>query len=153
MKVELKMWMVLALILVGKSSEASDIPQTELEVVAAFEQLVVASKRRDIEAYFELIDEEKFIGLNSDGTNFNNAGALRELVNSGVNAIERINRLDFTNVKVSVIDSNTAILVNEYEQTVTLRSGELVSFSGGGTQVWSKHSGVWKLVSISASNK
>ncbi len=61
--------------------------------------------------------------------------------------------LKFPNVNVSVIDDNTAILVNEFTQTVLLRNGTTYTASGGGTQVWSKRSGQWKLVSVSASNK
>jgi hypothetical protein len=132
------------------SIEAGSI---ESAILKQFESLVDASKKRDKEGYFAHFDEEKFIGLNSDGTNWNSLNDLKPLVETGFDMIARINSLDFTNVKISVIDANTAILVNEFNQEMVLTSGETVVVSGGGTQVWSKTSGSWKLVSVSASDK
>jgi aspartokinase len=53
---------------------------------------------------------------------------------------------------VTVINPSTAILVNEYKQTILLKNTDTVQQSGGGTQVWSKSENKWKLVSISASD-
>jgi hypothetical protein len=36
---------------------------------------------------------------------------------------------------------------------MTLKNGSIINVSGGGSQVWSKQSGNWKIVSISASSK
>lgn len=54
---------------------------------------------------------------------------------------------------MSVIDSYTAVLVNEFVQSMTLKDGSIINVSGGGSQVWSKRSGNWKIVSVSASDK
>ena len=123
------------------------------EVLASFESLVKASKNLDSALYFDHFDTEKFVGLNSDGTNWNSINDLAPLITNGFEAIERITLLEFTNVKISVIDSYTAVLVNEYTQSIELKSGDVANAAGGGTQVWSKRSGKWKLVSVSASNK
>ena len=125
----------------------------EKEVLASFQSLVEASKRLDTKSYFQHFDADKFIGLNSDGTNWNSIDELTPVINVGFSSIQKVNSLEFLNVKVSVIDDYTAILVNEFSQSVLLKNGTTYTFSGGGTQVWSKHSGQWKLVSVSASNK
>lgn len=115
--------------------------------------MVAASKALDTTRYFEFIDDEKFIGLNADGTNLNSIIDLRKLIEPGFNAVEKIESLIFTNLRISVIDHNTAILVNEYAQIIILTDGAHYNSAGGGTQVWSKTSGKWLLVSISSSSK
>lgn len=133
------------------SSEKKDV--IELEIRASFNGLVEASKSLDPTRYIEYFDADKFVGLNSDGTNFNSIEDLIELIEPGFGSIEKITSLEFTNIKISVIDKNTAILVNEYEQSALLKSGVTYTSKGGGTQVWSKATGSWKLVSVSASDK
>ncbi|BCO18968.1 hypothetical protein KUC3_18250 [Alteromonas sp. KC3] len=123
------------------------------EVLDSFNSLVEASKKLDANAYFEHFDSDKFVGLNSDGTNWNDLNELTPVVDAGFNSIQKVTSLEFPNVKISVIDNNTVILVNEFTQTVLLKNGTTHTASGGGTQVWSKHSGQWKLVSVSASIK
>lgn len=135
------------------SSAESEKTQIEKEVLASFESLVQASRKLDSELYFQHFAADKFVGLNSDGTNWNSINDLAPLIINGFEAIEEITFLEFTNVKVSVIDNFTAILVNEYVQSMELKSGDMVNGAGGGTQVWSKRSGHWKIVSVSASNK
>ena len=124
----------------------------EKEVNDAFNSLVLASKALDSDAYFKHFDKDKFVGLNSDGSNWNSISDLEPLIHSGFSAIDKVLTLEFTNVNISIIDSFTAILVNEYKQEIMLKDGTKVKLAGGGTQVWSKHTGSWKLVSISASN-
>jgi hypothetical protein len=130
-----------------------DTKRIENAVLTQFDSLVKASKQLDEQAYFSHFDETKFVGLNSNGTNWNSIEDLRPLIETGFSMIERIELLEFTNVKISVIDANTAILVNEYKQQMMLKTGDKVKVSGGGTQVWSSASGKWKLVSVSASDK
>ena len=134
-------------------SGASENSQIEQEVLESFESLVSASNKLDSELYFQHFDAEKFVGLNSDGTNWNSIHDLTPLIVNGFDAIETINSLNFTNVKVSVIDSYTVVLVNEFVQSMTLKDGSIINVSGGGSQVWSKRSGDWKIVSVSASDK
>ena len=127
--------------------------QTEQEVQQAFKSLVASAEAIDIKGYFEHFDTEKFVGLNADGTNWNSIEEFSVLIEPWFNAMQRSEYLKFTNVQVSVIDSNTAVLVNEFEQRVLLKDGTYINSAGGGTQVWSKASGKWLLVSVSASSK
>ncbi len=130
---------------------AQDVTNLEKEVLLSFQKLVSASKDRDLEIYFSLIDQQKFTGLKADGSNWNSFDDLKSDVTSGFSLIDSVKELKFPNIKVTIIDSNTAILVNEYLQVVELKDGIQLSMKGGGTQVWSKSSGNWLLVSISAS--
>lgn len=125
--------------------------QIESEVLEAFRGLAKAAEALDSNRYFEFFDKEKFTGLNSDGSVWHSFENLEVLISSGFPMIERSISLEFNKVKVTVINPITAILVNEYEQSILLKSGDVVKQSGGGTQVWSKSNGVWKLVSVSAS--
>lgn len=145
--------LTLSLISQACHSNEPDELTIEKEVIAAFESLVLASRTLDSEKYFKHFSGEKFVGLNSDGSNWNALHELQPMIESGFAAVDKIESLRFTNIKVSVIDANTALLANEYEQTMRLMNGKLISSSGGGLQVWSKHSGHWLLVGVAASNK
>ncbi len=118
----------------------------------AFNELVAAANDLDIERYFASFNHEKFVGLNADGTIWQSVEDLRKVIGPGFASIEKIVSLDFSQVHVSVIDLNTAVLVNEFTQVMELQDGYEVTSQGGGAQVWSKSSGQWQLVSVSASN-
>lgn len=126
--------------------------QIETEVLEAFRGLVDASKALDPRRYLDFIDAEKFSGLSADGKAWHSIKDLEDLVLAGFPMVESIASLEFNNVKVTVINASTAILVNEYRQTLLLKSKDVVKQAGGGTQVWSKSGHAWKLVSISASD-
>ena len=129
-----------------------DADQIETEVLAAFKGLVAASTALDANRYLDCIDKEKFTGLSAAGKAWHRFEDLESVISTGFQMVERITRLDFFKVKVTVIHPATAILVNEYEQTLLLKNGETVQQAGGGAQVWAKSAHGWKLVSISASD-
>jgi hypothetical protein len=151
----IKILLVVSLITLGGCStenmKSVDKNKLEAEVLDTFNGLVKASKSLDPNKYFEYFNKEKFTGLNADGTVWHSIENLETLISSGFPMVERVTFLEFKNVKVTLINSTTAILVNEYTQTMLLKSGDTVNQSGGGTQVWSKFNGEWKLVSVSAS--
>jgi len=144
---------IMALLLSSYTQAGSKQPDIKKEVMASFQSLVDASKTLDAELYFQHFELDKFVGLNSDGTNWNSIDELASLINTGFDSIEEVVSLEFPNINISVIDNYTAVLVNEYSQTVLLKDGRTITFSGGGAQVWTKRSGKWKLVSVSASHK
>ena len=69
----------------------------EEEVLNSFQSLVEASKRLDTEAYYQHFDADKFVGLNSDGTNWNSMDELVPVINTGFSAIQKLNSLEFPN--------------------------------------------------------
>lgn len=123
------------------------------EVDLAFEGLADASKTLDHEKYFSYFDTEKYTALNENGSVLHSFGTFKEIYQPQLAFIKSYQSLEFSNVKIDVIDASTAVLVNEYQATVTLTSGETVTASGAGTQVWSKRTGAWKLVNVSSSAK
>lgn len=123
------------------------------DIQTAFEGLAQAAQALDHEAYLGFFDPKSFSSLNADGTVFHSREAFQSHYEAGVSALARYHSLTFRNVKIDVIDAHTAILVNEYEAAIELQSGEIVTARGAGTQVWSKRTGDWKLVSISSSAK
>lgn len=126
--------------------------QVEVEVLDAFKGLIDASTSLDSNRYFEYFDKVNFTGLNVDGKVWHSIKNLEDLIVPGFSAVEKSISLEFYNVKVTVINPTTAILVNEYKQSILLKNGNVVEHSGGGTQVWSRSESAWKLVSVSASN-
>jgi Domain of unknown function (DUF4440) len=136
----------------AENMKPANISKIESEVLEAFGGLVEASKSLNSARYLAYFDKEKFTGLNADGKVWHSIKGLEALIISGFPMVERSISLEFKNVKVTVIDPSTAILVNEYKQTMLLKDGNVVSRSGGGVQVWHQASGKWKLVSVSASD-
>lgn len=124
----------------------------EAEVIDAFRGLVDASEALDVSRYCEYIDKDKFTGLSADGKVWHSFDDLEQVISSGFKMIEKIISLEFFNVKVTVMNPPTAILVNEFRQTILLKNADKVQQSGGGVQVWYKSEHGWKLVSISASD-
>jgi hypothetical protein len=137
------------------SSEAKELSDDDIkhQVQLEFRGLAAAIKRLDAKVYFSYFDAEKFSGLNVDGTNLTSLDSLKAIVEPGFTFVEKIESLEFPHVQITVIDGNTVVLVNEYRQQTLLKNGSRINESGGGTQVWSKSSGQWKLVSVSASVK
>jgi len=127
--------------------------QVESEVKQVFEGLVVAARSLNIENYLSFFDKKKFTSLNDDGSVFHSFSEFEDVYRQQIPALEKYNSLEFTNVKITVLNNSTAILVNEYRAEVVLKSGDTVSAGGAGTQVWSKASGAWLLVSVSGSMK
>jgi len=126
--------------------------QIETEILDAFEGLVEACRALDMRRYLEILDKEKFTGLGADGKVWHGFKDIEGVISAGFAMIEKIVSLEFHLVKVTVLNPSTAILVNEFTQTMLLKDGTSVAQSGGGAQVWLKSGDRWKLVSISASN-
>ena len=121
----------------------------EREIQIAFDGLSDAAKALDHDRYFSFFDAQAFSILNSDGTADVSLASFKDAFLPQVEFIERYDRLAFTDVQISVIDARTAILMNRYTADVVLKSGDAITATGAGAQVWSKRSGTWKLVHIS----
>ncbi len=131
-------------------AERADI---ETAVQDSFDGLVDAVTTFDHDRYFSYFDTEKYTSLNEDGTVTHSFDEFRADYLAQMVAIKEYKALTFDRVKITVLDRNNAVLVNEYDADVVLTSGDAISAKGGGTQVWSKSTGAWKLVSVSSSGK
>ena len=125
----------------------------EAQVKEAFDSLVQAVLDLDFDCYANHMDREALVVLNTDGSVFPSFDAFAGTYRPGFEAIEEIVSLEFPVVEIRVIDSNTALLANEFRQTVRLSSGDTHDLKGGGLQVWSRRSGTWKLTGIAASGR
>lgn len=123
------------------------------EIQQAFDSLVKAARAVDQQAYFAHFDSERFTGLNVDGTVWHSLAELEPLIRTGFDLTKQVKALDFSRVKITLLDCQTGILVNEYRQDTEVHSGERFVSAGGGVQVWSKRSGRWLLVSVAGSSK
>ena len=119
----------------------------------AFGGLIEAAKSLDVGRYVEFFDKERFTALNDDGTVTHSFDEFENTYRQQISALVNYESLEFSNVKISVINSQTAILVNEFTASVLLKSGDVVTAKGAGTQVWAETDGAWKLVSVSGSSK
>lgn len=139
--------------LAAPSLDAAEEKAIQQEVSLAFEGLADAVRAVDLDRYASFFDKEKYTGLNDDGTVLHSYQAFETTTLPALSYIEKYNKLEFNNVKIDVINAGTAILVNEYVAEVVLTSGQVIEAAGAGTQVWSKHTGQWKLVHVASSTK
>lgn len=131
---------------------ATDTQQIESEVLDAFKGLVDACRALDVRRYLDYLDKEKFTGLGADGRVWHSIKDIEDVISAGFAMIEKIVSLEFGKVKVTVLNASTAILVNEFTQTLLLKDATRIDQSGGGSQVWLRSGNTWKLASISASD-
>ena len=123
------------------------------EVDQAFRRLVDSILSMDIEQYFSFFDHELYTALNANGSVTHSFKMFSDLFREQINYVEAYKALSFHNVKITVLDDKSAVLVNEFEAKVHLKEGQVISTAGAGTQVWSKHSGTWKLVHVANAEK
>lgn len=121
------------------------------DVRSAFASLVKAAEALDVDEYLNHFDRDRFTALNADGTVVHSFSEWEDAIGSQFAALEAYESLDFDRVKITALNADTAILVNEYRAIVLLASGETVSAKGGGTQVWRRTDDDWKLVNVSSS--
>ena len=140
---------------VSKEAKLSVADKSEIEdaVDEAFKGLIEAAKSLDVDRYIKFFSKEKFTSLNEDGTVFHSLDEFEDAYKKAIAGVKSYESLEFNKVKITVVDKSTAILVNEFEAKVILKSGETVSALGAGTQVWSKIEDSWKLVSVSSSSR
>ncbi|GJL96019.1 MAG: hypothetical protein DHS20C05_24240 [Hyphococcus sp.] len=146
------------LVLTACSQNSQTLTQAEREeiksaVTQSFDGLVDAVLALDHDKYFSYFDTEKYTSLNEDGTVTHTFDAFKTTYLAQTAYLKEYKSLSFDNVKITVIDRANAVLVNEYEAEIVLTSGDAITAKGGGTQVWSKSTGAWKLVSVSSSAK
>lgn len=136
---------------VGAEEPAFDEATVDASVQRTFGALVAAARSLDVDDYLSFFDREHFTALNADGSVVHSFAAFEDAIRNEFALLARYESLAFDRVKVTALDADTAILVNEFRAVVVLTSGETVSAAGGGTQVWRKTGGAWKLVSVSSS--
>ncbi len=122
------------------------------QVMDAFESLVSASKTLETEPYLEHFSKDRFTA-SLDGSVLLSYSELEQLYAEQVPAVKAYLSLEFETVKVSVLNRYTAVLVNEYAETILLASGDTVSFAGSGAQVWGLEGSKWRLFNVSGSLK
>lgn len=127
------------------SLQQSDIKS---EIKLTFYELVHAARLNESEQYFSFFEPNAFTAMSSDGSVIPTFAAFRLIYDPQLAAIENYISLDFETVEIQIIDQKTAILLNEYNAELILVSGEHVSASGAGVQVWVKRSDQWKLAHV-----
>ena len=130
----------------------SESQRVATEVRSAFDALVVVSKTLDTEAYLSLFSEDGFSAM-LDGSATLSFAEFERFYRQQVPQIEEIISLDFPVVEIRPIDPQTALLINEYTETLRLSSGEIFESSGGGSQLWIKRDGRWLLQHIAGGAK
>lgn len=145
--------LIASLQVAGEACENPTNAQIENDVQAAFQKLAKAAQSLDTEGYFRLFSKDNFTALNADGTVTHSFQAFKDDFLKATKYLQAYDNLQFDNVKITPINCHTAILVNEYEATVTLTSGQKVHAAGAGTQVWVNTGGTWKLSHIASSHK
>jgi hypothetical protein len=130
-----------------------DKKHIEEQILNQFERLVETAKSLDHESYMKFFDSSKLTSFNDDGTITEDFNAFSIMIEKGFSGFKRYKTLEFNTVKISVIDINTAILMNEYNAVVILKNNEAFPVAGAGTQVWNLSNGQWKIVHVTSNHR
>lgn len=122
------------------------------EVEEAFNSLAVAAKSLKAEPYFDHFSPDQFTAL-VEGAVLLSFEEFEQMYREQLPLIEGYLTLEFNKVKITPLSRNAAVLVNEFSETIALATGDTLSIRGGGTQVWTRMEGVWKLVHVSGSTQ
>ncbi len=133
----------------SQSNNSDMEKRTKEEITQAFDALAFAAENLDFDSYFSLFDDKTFTALNSNGTTCDSFNEFQSTYLPQFKTIHKYNSLEFGRVIINVIDSENAVLINEYSAEIVLESGDIVSANGAGAQFWSKRTGNWKLVHVS----
>lgn len=120
------------------------------EVRAQFQGLIEAAKSLDADRYLSYFDQKDFTGLGADGTVTHSYREFAAQYRQSLPLFDNYEYLEFFKVKITVLNRTTAILVNEFQADIQPKSGPLISLNGGGSQVWCRKRGVWKLVNVAS---
>lgn len=133
----------------------SDMAGTDwhLEVTSAFEALVASARSLDFDRYFSLFDKPRFTALNANGTVVHDFDEFEAVFREQIQVVDRYKSLSFENVRLTLLTADVCILINEYSAELVLKSDDVISVAGAGTQVWCKASGAWLLSHISSSDR
>lgn len=126
----------------------SAIKTIEAQVETRFEDLVSATTSNDYDRYFSLFDKDSFSATSTDGSIIQSFDVFKLKYEPQFAQIKSYKSLDFDPVKIRVIDPNNVILLNQYRAEVELTSGDIVSASGAGVQIWAKRQTGWVLVHV-----
>ncbi|MEM1093539.1 MAG: nuclear transport factor 2 family protein [Bacteroidota bacterium] len=124
----------------------------EAEVRQAFQGLVEAARSLETAPYLAYLARDGFTAQ-LDGTVYSSYEAFSAMYAEQLPSIEAFLSLEFDNVQVSVLNRTTAVLVNEFTETIVLASGNTLNLAGGGGQVWTRVDADWKLIHISGSTR
>jgi hypothetical protein len=130
-----------------------DEQKIKLQVRNQFDRLVETAKSLDHKNYMKFFDSNKFTSFNEDGTITDDFSAFRLIIEQNFSSFKRYKSLDFYTVKISIIDTNTVVLMNEYTAEVILNDDTIYPAAGAGTQIWSHSSGQWKLVHVTSNHR
>lgn len=119
----------------------------EQQVCANFHNMVEDAIRLDVDAVLEHFQPEGYSAALA-GTLYRDYDSWAPVYRRDLGAVARIDHLEFPEVSVHTINTDTILLLNTYEETITLRSGEQVDLSGYGTQIWTRVGGVWRMIHI-----
>lgn len=130
------------------SMQETSLMPLETEIKTVFEALVDATVSKDLRGYYSFFDANAFSAISSDGSIIPTFEAFRVTYEPHLAAVQRYESLEFQAVEIRIINAETAILTNEFRAELVLVSGEHVSASGAGVQVWVKRGDRWKLAHV-----
>ena len=128
----------------------ADEAAVRAQIENRFDALVEAVKSLDTDRYFSFFDQARFSGLAGDGTTWHSFEEFASIMRPAFESVTAFERLEFSRVKITVLDSTTAILVNEFQDEIALQGGDLMRDAGGGVQVWKLTDGEWLVASVAS---
>tara|TARA_R110000868_G_scaffold102686_2_gene282936 strand:- start:15757 stop:16266 length:510 start_codon:yes stop_codon:yes gene_type:complete len=128
-------------------AEQQVLSTDEQTVCSRFHEMVAAAQRVETDAVFGFFQPDGFSAALS-GRLYSDWSAWAQEYRESVAAIASFDRMKFPEVRVRTIAPDTILLLNTYDEQVTLQDGSVHQLTGFGTQVWTRQTGDWRIVHI-----
>ena len=141
-------------VLASRSEPGSDdcqhsasLTADEARVCANFHNMIEDARRLDADAVLDHFWADGFTAALA-GELVREFPGWAEGYRAALAGAQSLDQLDFPEVVVQTIAPDTILLLNTYDQHITLTSGDVVEPTGYGTQVWVRREGEWRIIHI-----
>ncbi len=115
------------------------------EVIARFNQLVVALNWKDARAWSEFYSEDEFISAVAGTDYYGVRSAWVDAITGYFSTRER-QRVEPVRVRVTPIDPNLALMTSEEKSEMSFEGGEEIESRHVFTMIWKNGKGGWKIL-------
>ena len=125
---------------------AADRDQVAATVDQTLSELFESIKQLDLKKYLGFFIENDELVMAADGNIVAGRAAFGDYVKNAFDPVEKINYIDLPHKHIAVLCPDSAVVSIEYDESVTLKTGETNRIRGSWIYVFKRCKGAWKIV-------
>ena len=124
-----------------------DLSADERTVCVRFSEMAEAARALDADAVLDFFQPEGFSAVLA-GEVYSGFAPWSRLYRDSLGPVARIDRMEFPDVELRTISADTIILINTYDEEITLDDGTRLELTGFGSQTWVRRDGDWRIIHV-----